>query len=613
MLPRRRRLRIAAHVDRSIMEAGDFIQTDVFGTYLLLEWIRDHGGRLVHVSTDEVYGDIEAGHASREGDALRPSSPYSASKAGGDLQVLACGAHLRRRRRITRGSNNYGPNQYPEKLIPLFTTNLLDGEPVPVYGDGRQSRDFIYVEDHCAGIETVLERGASGEIYNVGGGNEIENLTTTHAPARAHGARREPHPLRHRPPRPRPPLRARHEQAAGPRLEPRGDVRRGPARARSSGTATTAPGGSRSSAAAASPSTGASSTAGARAEVRAGRRSSRPEREAAIPLGARGRPIRPDLPCPSSSQLPSSGRPPSPRSCSRVRADRARRDRLPVQRPRLRPRRRAGAVRRAGHALRAGRTRRSWPTTTGHDDRAGAHARSCGRCCSRAERRPASPAGLVRRGRGAGATVVGGRRRASRCADGGLLAVEVGGAVPPAAGPGPSPGARRRRDRPARRGAELAADGRTAAGCACSPAAGGSLASSTSSHSRTTFAASSPSEMPSAWKPEALQAQAIAARTYAVATRKAPTRPFDLYPDERSQVYGGLAAEQPSTSAAVDATAGQVVIYDGKTIVTYFSSSSGGRTAAARRSSRTASRRRTWSPSTIPATRSRRITTGASM
>ena len=133
----------------------------------------------MHVSTDEVYGDIEAGYASREDDALRPSSPYSASKAGGDLQVLAAVRTYGVDAAITRGSNNYGPNQYPEKLIPLFTTNLLDGEPVPVYGDGRQSRDFIYVEDHCAGIETVLERGASGEIYNVGGGNEIENLTTT--------------------------------------------------------------------------------------------------------------------------------------------------------------------------------------------------------------------------------------------------------------------------------------------------------------------------------------------------------------------------------------------------------------------------------------------------
>jgi dTDP-glucose 4,6-dehydratase len=167
------------HVDRSIMEAGDFIQTDIFGTYLLLEWIRDKGGRLVHVSTDEVYGDIAAGYASREDDALRPSSPYSASKAGGDLQVLAAVRTYGVDAAITRGSNNYGPNQYPEKLIPLFATNLLDGEPVPVYGDGRQSRDFIYVDDHCAGIETVLERGASGEIYNVGGGEEVENRDLT--------------------------------------------------------------------------------------------------------------------------------------------------------------------------------------------------------------------------------------------------------------------------------------------------------------------------------------------------------------------------------------------------------------------------------------------------
>ena len=116
---------------------------------------------------------------------------------------------------ITRGSNNYGPNQYPEKLIPLFTTNLLDGEPVPVYGDGQQSRDFIYVEDHCAGIETVLERGASGEVYNVGGGNEIENLTTTTRLLLELTGRDESH-IRYvtGPAGPRPPLRARHEQAA---------------------------------------------------------------------------------------------------------------------------------------------------------------------------------------------------------------------------------------------------------------------------------------------------------------------------------------------------------------------------------------------------------------
>ena len=117
----------------------------------LLDWMREHGGRLVHVSTDEVYGDIEPGEASKEGDALRPSSPYSAAKAGGDLQVLASVRTYGADAMITRGSNTYGPYQYPEKMIPLFATNLLDGQPVPVYGDGRQARDFIWVEDHCAG------------------------------------------------------------------------------------------------------------------------------------------------------------------------------------------------------------------------------------------------------------------------------------------------------------------------------------------------------------------------------------------------------------------------------------------------------------------------------
>ena len=167
------------HVDRSIMEPGEFIQTDVFGTFQLINHVREHGGRLLHVSTDEVYGDIEPGQASHEDDPLRPSSPYSASKAGGDLQVLAAVRTYGIDALITRGSNNYGPNQYPEKLIPLFATNLLDDERVPIYGDGRQARDFIYVEDHCSGIEKALQAGVSGEIYNVGGGNEIENIETT--------------------------------------------------------------------------------------------------------------------------------------------------------------------------------------------------------------------------------------------------------------------------------------------------------------------------------------------------------------------------------------------------------------------------------------------------
>ncbi len=167
------------HVDRSIHAGYEFVTSNVIGPMTLLAWLREHGGRMVHVSTDEVYGDIEPGEASKETDGLQPSSPYSAAKAGGDLQVLASVRTYGVEAMITRGSNTYGPYQYPEKMIPLFTTNLLDAQPVPVYGDGRQARDFIWAEDHCAGIELVLEKGEAGEIYNVGGGQEIENLETT--------------------------------------------------------------------------------------------------------------------------------------------------------------------------------------------------------------------------------------------------------------------------------------------------------------------------------------------------------------------------------------------------------------------------------------------------
>jgi dTDP-glucose 4,6-dehydratase len=167
------------HVDRSILEAGDFITTDVYGTHVLLEWARAHGTRLVQVSTDEVYGDVEPGASSREDDPVRPSSPYSASKAGGDLQVLAYVRTYGVDAAVTRGSNTYGPNQYPEKLVPLFVTNALDGEPLPLYGDGRQVRDWLHVEDHCAGIERVLREGRPGEVYNVGGGEEVENRELT--------------------------------------------------------------------------------------------------------------------------------------------------------------------------------------------------------------------------------------------------------------------------------------------------------------------------------------------------------------------------------------------------------------------------------------------------
>jgi dTDP-glucose 4,6-dehydratase len=165
-----------SHVDRSIEDPGAFIQTDVYGTYVLLEWARETGTRLVHVSTDEVYGDLPAGVSSVESDPLRPSSPYAASKAGGDLQVLAFVRTFGVDALVTRGSNTYGPNQYPEKMIPLFVTNALDGEQLPVYGDGRQTRDWLHVADHCSAIDLVLREGVAGEVYNIGGGEERENL-----------------------------------------------------------------------------------------------------------------------------------------------------------------------------------------------------------------------------------------------------------------------------------------------------------------------------------------------------------------------------------------------------------------------------------------------------
>jgi dTDP-glucose 4,6-dehydratase len=166
------------HVDRSILGAAEFIETDVLGTYVLVTWARDAGARLVQVSTDEVYGDVPEGSSSREDDALRPSSPYSASKAGGDLQVLAAVRTHGIDACVTRGANTYGPNQYPEKLVPLFVTNALDGEPLPVYGDGRQRREWLHVDDHCAAVELVLRSGRAGEAYNVGG-EEQENLAVT--------------------------------------------------------------------------------------------------------------------------------------------------------------------------------------------------------------------------------------------------------------------------------------------------------------------------------------------------------------------------------------------------------------------------------------------------
>ena len=164
------------HVDRSILTAEDFGRTEFRGTQVLLEHARATGVRFVQVSTDEVYGDLEAGGSSKETDPLRPSSPYSAAKAAGEMLIPAYVRTFGVNASITRGSNTYGPNQYPEKFIPLSVTNALDGEPLPIYGDGRQVRDWLYVEDHCAGIELVLREGAPGEIYNVGGGDEHENM-----------------------------------------------------------------------------------------------------------------------------------------------------------------------------------------------------------------------------------------------------------------------------------------------------------------------------------------------------------------------------------------------------------------------------------------------------
>lgn len=168
-----------SHVDRSIESPDAFIQTDVHGTFVLLEAARRHRHRrYLQVSTDEVYGDVPDGSSS-ETDPLRPRSPYSASKASADLLVRAYYTTYGLHTNITRASNNFGPYQYPEKLIPLFVTNALDGEPLPLYGDGLQIRDWLYVDDHCDAILTVLARGEPGEIYNVGGGNELTNLELT--------------------------------------------------------------------------------------------------------------------------------------------------------------------------------------------------------------------------------------------------------------------------------------------------------------------------------------------------------------------------------------------------------------------------------------------------
>jgi dTDP-glucose 4,6-dehydratase len=170
------------HVDRSLMEPDAFIKTDVYGTYVLLEAAKNFGIERYHqVSTDEVYGDIPPGHSSVETDSLHTRSPYSASKAGGDLMCLAYFESFGVPVTLTRGSNNIGPYQYPEKVVPLFVTNAIDDLPLPIYGDGLQMRDYQYVLDHCAGIDVVLHRGELGEIYNLGTGVETENIVMARA------------------------------------------------------------------------------------------------------------------------------------------------------------------------------------------------------------------------------------------------------------------------------------------------------------------------------------------------------------------------------------------------------------------------------------------------
>jgi len=169
-----------SHVDRSILDPDEFLKTNVLGVRVLLEAVRSlRVPRLLHVSTDEVYGSIAKG-AATEQSPLRPSNPYSAAKAAGDLLALAYWNTHGVPVVITRSSNNFGPYQYPEKLVPLFVTNALDDQPLPLYGDGYQLRDWIYVLDNCAAIDLVLRQGHDGDVYNIAGGHEVANVTLTH-------------------------------------------------------------------------------------------------------------------------------------------------------------------------------------------------------------------------------------------------------------------------------------------------------------------------------------------------------------------------------------------------------------------------------------------------
>jgi dTDP-glucose 4,6-dehydratase len=169
-----------SHVDRSIGGPAVFLETNVVGTGVLIDAARRHGvARFVHVSTDEVYGSLETGFAP-EDQILDPSSPYSSSKAGSDLLVRSYFVTYGYEAIVTRCTNNYGPYQFPEKVIPLFVTNLLEGKKVPLYGDGRNERDWLYVEDHCAALHLLVDRGQPGEIYNIGANEQLPNIDLTH-------------------------------------------------------------------------------------------------------------------------------------------------------------------------------------------------------------------------------------------------------------------------------------------------------------------------------------------------------------------------------------------------------------------------------------------------
>ncbi len=215
------------HVDRSIAEPDAFVKTHALGTYVLLEAARASELRYVQVSTDEVYGSIEAGSFTEES-PLRPSSPYSATKAGADLLVQSYFHTYGLAATICRGSNNYGPYQYPEKLIPLMILNALHGDPLPVYGDGMQVRNWIHASDFARAIAHVLEHGVAGEVYNAGGPDEETNIDVVRRIVTADGRRGVADRARARPAGSRPPLLALLGEGAGARLGAARALRRGP-------------------------------------------------------------------------------------------------------------------------------------------------------------------------------------------------------------------------------------------------------------------------------------------------------------------------------------------------------------------------------------------------